>query len=126
MGRRGRLTVASAVFLAVALAAGAAGAFTDFGSFIQAQLRHRSPSLFGVSGPLANSSTASIGADEASAHPERLATVANSLKIRVVSHGVAAPNLDQSALWPNDTHPSWLITCNEQDETDPGLVARQS
>jgi hypothetical protein len=122
MTRRQRLTVVMAVFLAVALAAGAAGAFTDFGSFVQSQLRHRSPSLFGVNGPLAGSSSVSIGAAEASAHPERLATVAKSLRIRVVSHGVAAPNLDQSALWPNDTHPRWLITCNEQDETDPGLV----
>jgi hypothetical protein len=92
MGRRGRLAVASAVFLALVLAAGVAGAFTDFGSFVQAQLRHRSGSLFGVSGPLASSSSASLSAAEASAHPERLATVANSLKVRVISHGVAAPN----------------------------------
>jgi len=122
MTRRHRLTVAVAVFLAVALAAGAAGAFTDFGSFVQAQLRHRSPSLFGVNGPLAGSSTSSIGAAEATAHPERLATAAKSLKVRVVGHGVAAPNLDQSALWPDDAHPGWLITCNEQGVTDPGLV----
>jgi hypothetical protein len=122
MTRRRSLTVASAVLLVVALGVGAAGAFTDFGSVVQAQLRHRSPSLFGVSGPLDHSSTASISAAEATAHPERLATVAKSLKIRVVSHGVAAPNLDQSALWPNDTHPRWLITCNEQDVSDPGLV----
>jgi len=106
MTRRHRLTVAVAVFLAVALAAGAAGAFTDFGSFVQAQLRHRSPSLFGVNGPLAGSSTSSIGAAEATAHPERLATAAKSLKVRVVGHGVAAPNLDQSALWPDDAHPA--------------------
>jgi secreted PhoX family phosphatase len=122
MSRRQRLAVVVAVFLAVVLAVGAAGAFTDFGSFVQAQLRHRSRSLFGVNGPLAGSSSVSIGAAEATAHPERLATVASSLRVRVVSHGVAAPNLDQSALWPNDTHPRWLITCNEQDETDPGVV----
>jgi hypothetical protein len=95
---------------------------TDFGSFVQAQLRHRAPSLFGVGGPLANSSTASLSAAEATAHPERLATVAKGLQVRVVSHGVAAPNLDQSALWPTDTTPSWLITCNEQGVADPGLV----
>jgi hypothetical protein len=122
MSRRARLAIATTVFLTATLAAGAAGAFTDFGSFVQAQLRHRAPSLFGVSGPLARSSTASLGAAEATAHPERLATVARSLKARVVSHGVAAPNLDQSALWPNDTNPSWLITCNEQEVADPGLV----
>jgi hypothetical protein len=114
--------VVTAVLLVATLTAGTAAAVTDFGSFVQAQLRHRSQSLFGVSGPLAGSSTVSISVAEATAHPERLATVAKSLKVRVVSHGVAAPNLDQSALWPNDTHPSWLITCNEQDVADPGLV----
>jgi secreted PhoX family phosphatase len=122
MSRRQRLIVVMAVFVAATLAAGAAGAFTDFGSFVQDQLRHRSKSLFGVSGPLASSSTASLSAAEAAAHPERLATVAKSLKVRVVSHGVAAPNLDQSALWPNDTDPSWLITCNEQEAAEPGMV----
>ena len=122
MSRRGRLAVVVATLLAVTLVAGAASAFTDFGSFVQSQLRHHSRSLFGVTGPLAASSTASIGADEASAHPERLATVAKSLKVRVVSHGVAAPNLDQIALWPDDAHPRWLIVCNEAEVTDPGLV----
>ena len=34
MTRRQRLTVVMAVFVAVALAAGVAGAFTDFGSFV--------------------------------------------------------------------------------------------
>src|SRR4029453_8720982 len=69
-----------------------------------------------------SSSTASLSAAEAAAHPERLATVAKSLKARVVSHGVAAPNLDHSALWPNDTDPSWLISCSEQEAAEPGMV----
>jgi hypothetical protein len=122
MSKRGRLAIVIAVFLTATLTVGAAGALTDFGSFVQAQLRHRAPSLFGVAGPLAASSTASLSAAEASAHPERLATVAKSLQVRVVSHGVAAPNLDQSALWPNDAHPRWLIVCNEEGVADPGLV----
>jgi hypothetical protein len=25
-------------------------------------------------------------------------------------------------LWPNDTDPSWLITCNEQEAAEPGMV----
>jgi hypothetical protein len=37
MSRRQRLTVVMAVFTAATLAAGAAGAFTDFGSFVQDQ-----------------------------------------------------------------------------------------
>src|SRR5262245_49505855 len=115
MTRRHRLAVAAAFFLAVALAAGVAGAFTDFGSFVQAQLRHRSPSLFGVNGPLAASSTSSLGAAEATAHPERLATVAGSLRVRVVSHGLAAHALDQGALWHDDAHPGWLIPCKAED-----------
>ncbi|HEX6676720.1 MAG TPA: alkaline phosphatase PhoX [Actinomycetes bacterium] len=122
MTRRPRLAVPAAVFLVVALTVGVAGAFTDFGSFVQQQLRDRSGQLYGVKGPLAHSSTASITAAQAAADPERLATVAKSLKVRVVSHGVAAPNLDQIALWPDDAHPTWLIVCNEQDVTDPGLV----
>jgi hypothetical protein len=40
----------------------------------------------------------------------------------VVSAGVAPPNLDQSAFWPNASNPKWLITCNEQGAADPGLV----
>jgi len=120
--RRRRLAVPATVFLVVALTVGVAGAFTDFGSFVQDQLRGRSGRLFGVTGPLARSSTASLTAAEAAAHPERLATVAKSLRVRVVSHGVAAANLDQIALWPDDAHPRWFIVCNEQDPADPGLV----
>jgi secreted PhoX family phosphatase len=122
MSRPGRLAVAVAAFVTIVLAAGAAAAFTDFGTFVQEQLRGRSERLFGVGGPLASSSSASIGAAEATAHPEALATVARSLRVRVISHGVAAPNLDQSALWPDDAHPRWLVACNEQDATAPGLV----
>jgi secreted PhoX family phosphatase len=120
--RRVRSAGAVAVFLVVALAVGVAGAFSDFGSFVQGQLRAHSGQQFGVTGPLASSSSVQIGAAEATAHPERLATVARSLEVRVVSQGVAAPNLDQSALWPDDAHPTWLITCNEQGTSDPGLV----
>ena len=34
---------------------------------------------------------------------------------------MAAPNLDQMALWPDDLNPTHLIACNEQDVGDPGL-----
>jgi hypothetical protein len=95
-----------AVFLTVALAAGAAGAFTNFGSFVQAQLRHRSRSLFGVAGPLVASSTASISAAEATAHPERLATVAKSLKVRVVSHGWPPPTWTRAPSGPTTPTPA--------------------
>ena len=116
------MAVTAAAFLAVALATGTAVARTDFGAFIQSQLRHQSDELFGVDRPLAASSTASISAAQATADPKALATVASGLEVRVVTSGVAAPNLDQIALWPDDDHPAWLIACNEQGVTEPGLV----
>jgi secreted PhoX family phosphatase len=123
---RKRLVVAAAAFSALLVVAGVAVAGTrlgqDFGLFVQRQLSARSGELFGVSGPLAASSTRSITAAQAQADPRDLATLAKSLKARVVSAGVAPPNLDQSAFWPSARHPQWLISCNEQGVTDPGLV----
>ncbi len=121
---RKRLGILAAVFAAIALLAGVAtaGSGFDFGQFVQRQLADQSTELYGFSGPLKASSTASITADQAKADPRDLVTVAKSLKVRVVSAGVAPPNLDQSAFWPGAAHPQWLITCNEQGVTDPGLV----
>jgi hypothetical protein len=107
---------------AVALVAGMATAGTDFGRFVQDHLRSESDRLFGVTGPLERSSTESISAAQAQADPRKLATLAKSLSARVVTAGVAPPNLDMSALWPDDQRPRWLITCNEQGTTAPGLV----
>jgi secreted PhoX family phosphatase len=107
---------------AVTLVAGMAIAGTDFGRFVQDHLRSESGRLFGVTGPLERSSTESISAAQAQADPRKLATLAKSLSARVVTAGVAPPNLDMSALWPDDQRPRWLITCNEQGTTAPGLV----
>ena len=117
-----RLTTLVAVVAAGALAGGMAMAGTDFGRFVQDHLRSESNRLFGLTGPLERSSTASITAAQAQADPRKLATLAKSLHARVVTAGVAPPNLDMSALWPNDSKPQWLITCNEQGTTAPGLV----
>jgi secreted PhoX family phosphatase len=111
-----------AAISAVALIGGVAVAGADFGQFVQDHLRSQSSRLFGVTGPLERSSTESISAAQAQADPRSLATVARSLRTRVVTAGVAPPNLDMSALWPNDQNPEWLITCNEQGTTAPGLV----
>jgi len=116
-----RIAVLAAVFGAVALLAGVALAGSDFGQFVQGQLRAQSDKLYGVSGPLQQSSSASITAAEAQADPTKLVTVARSLHVRVITSGVAGANLDQSALWPDNVHPAWLITCNEGETTDPGL-----
>ncbi len=117
-----RLVALVATASAIALVAGMAIAGTDFGRFVQDHLRSESGRLFGVTGPLERSSTESISAAQAQADPRRLATVAKSLRTRVVTQGVAPENLDMSALWPDDEKPRWLITCNESGPTDPGLV----
>lgn len=69
---------------------------------------------------LSASSTASLGKAEADANPLALATLAKGLKAKVVSSGQAAPNLDMGALWPIK-HPKYLVYCNEQKPTDPGV-----
>lgn len=119
--RKRRVAVVATIFSVLALVAGVALAGSDFGQSVQDQLRDQSARLYGVSGPLRRSSSASITADEAKADPADLATVAKSLKVRVVTSGVAAPNLDQIALWPDGEHPKWLIECNEGETNEPGL-----
>ena len=118
-----RLAVLAAVVCAVALVASVASAgVIDFGQFVQGQLRDQSNPLFGVNGTLQASSTRSITKEQAQADPRDLVTLAKSLRVRVVSAGVAPPNLDQSAFWPNAKHPEWLITCNEEGVAQAGLV----
>jgi hypothetical protein len=119
------LLTLTALAATLVLAAGVAVAGVsglDFGRFVEEALRSKSMRLYGVKGPLPQSSTRSITAEEANADPRRLATLAKSLEARVVTHGVGPAVLDMSALWPSDRNPEWLITCNEGDTTDPGLV----
>jgi secreted PhoX family phosphatase len=117
-----RLAVLAAVFSALALVAGVAAAGMDFGQFVQGRLADQSSKLFGFNGPLAASSTQSITRQQAQADPRDLVTVARSLRVRLVSAGVAPPNVDMSALWPDAESPQWLIACNEQGTTSPGVV----
>jgi secreted PhoX family phosphatase len=119
---RKRLAVLTAVFCAIALTAGVAAAGIDFGQFVQRRLADQSSRLYGFSGPLQASSTRSITTQQAQADPSDLATVAESLRVRVVSAGAGPANLDMSALWPSERDPQWLITCNEQGTTAPGVV----
>ena len=68
------------------LATGAAAVQVfDFGLFREQQLRAHSHQLFGVTGPLEFSSTASVDAATAEADPTSLATFAQSLHVRVVT-----------------------------------------
>ncbi|MFN8633951.1 MAG: DUF839 domain-containing protein [Chloroflexota bacterium] len=93
----------------------------DFGQFVQSQLAAHGQEQFGVNRPLERSSPNQVTAAQATADPTTLFTLAGGLRARVVSRGVAAPNIDQMALWPDDRNPTHLIACNEQGTGDPGL-----
>src|SRR5262245_50848964 len=124
-----RLALAGVLGLALLGAAGAdtvARADTEFGESRDHQLQAQSVREFGVVRPLEASSPEQIGKAEAEADPTKLATLAGGLRARVVTRvtapdGVAAPNLDMLALWPNDVSPTHLIACNEQGVNAPGL-----
>src|SRR5215813_11332944 len=106
-----RTKAAIAAVAGIALAVGtAAGAIAggDSGQQLQDQLEAHSVQYFGVTSGLPASSTMNI--DDPSAPPLAFATLAKGLSARVVTSGVAAPNLDMGALWPvND--PQWLLYC---------------
>jgi secreted PhoX family phosphatase len=78
--------------------------------------------FFGVTGQLAQSSTASIDAATANADPTKLVTLAKGLTAKVISASAnLAPNIDQMALWPNDTAPTHIIACNEEGTAQVGM-----
>ena len=110
-----------AAFAATMLAlTGVAVARSDFGSETQERLNNNASENFGVKETLPNSSTLAVTQAQALANPKSLITLAKGLSARVVttSSGV---NTDQIAFWPNDTQPTHLIVCNEQEEAEPGL-----
>lgn len=114
------LSVAGLVGLATT--PGASAGF-DFGTWRDRHLRKASELLFGVKKPLKESSTESVDQATAEADPTSLATVAKGLHVEVAtSDPKAGANIDMIALWPNDSHPSHLIVCNEVDDTTlPGV-----
>ena len=119
---------ATGIALVVALGIGVVGsalAGLDFGLDTQNLLASKSQVLFGVGKPIDASSQDSIDATTADADPTALATLANGLNADVVTSGVAAPNIDMMALWPNATDPEWLIACNEQGSAQVGRPADQ-
>ncbi len=115
------LSLLAAAGLAFATAGAFAGGDLDFGKIRDRELEALAPTLFGVFGPLHESSTKSIDKTMADANPAALATVAKSLKVRVVTSGVAAPNIDMIALWPDDQAPTHLIFCNEEGPAQAGV-----
>ena len=113
--------VAAVLVLTGGAAASAAVAGLDWGQHVRRDLASESSDLFGVGRPLDASSTASADPGVAAVDPTTLVTVAKGLKVRVVTKGVAGPNIDQMALWPTDQNPTYLIACNEQGTAQPGL-----
>jgi len=116
--------VATVIALVVVLGIGVVGsalAGLDFGLDTQNLLTSKSQPLFGVGKPLDASSQGSIDASTADADPTALVTLANGLSANVVTSGVAAPNIDMMAFWPDDEDAEWLIACNEQGSGQPGV-----
>lgn len=112
-------TVGVAFALVLGLAGGAAAGL-DWGRTRDALLRSQSPSYFGVGQPLARSSSEQITQGQAQADPTALVSLASGLHARVVTTKGGVQS-DQISLWPNATHPTWLIECNEGGTSDPGL-----
>ena len=112
-----------AVAVAIASSAGASGGF-DFGVWRDGHLRAFSQLLFGVGKPIQESSHESVDTATAEADPRTLATVAKGLHVDVATNASnAGTNLDMIALWPDSSHPTHLIVCNEVD--DPSLPGVQ-
>jgi secreted PhoX family phosphatase len=118
--RKSLLFAAVPAFVAVVLTSLAA-AGPDLGQDLQGQVEAHSTQVFGVNQGIPASSQASIFAAQANADPTKLVTLAQPLQAKVVTAGVAGANIDMMALWPDDTNPTWLIACNEQGTTDPGV-----
>jgi secreted PhoX family phosphatase len=92
---------------------------TDFGTFVQEQLRAHSEQLFGFRHPLSESALGPFtGLDNTQA-----IEVADGLKVSLVSSSVASA-ADQIAFWPNDEHPTHVFVCDE--ETSNPAVQRVS
>ena len=113
--------IAIAAVMSIGTVASVAQSSLDFGSWRDNNLANKSQELFGVDKPIAESSTQSITQAEALSDPTRLATLAKGLKAHVVTTQGPAVD-DQISLWPNSEHPTYLIACNEQGASDPGLV----
>ena len=110
-----------AAVLAAASAITANGFGFDFGLFRDQQLDAHSEQLFGIVSPVDASSTESVGATDATADPTSLITVANGLRVHVLTaQPNAAPNIDQMVFWPNDQNPTHLIVANEEGPARAG------
>src|SRR5262245_18559269 len=120
----GLVALAVSAILVMTTAVAVAGGALDFGVFPDHQMASLAKELLAVKKPLDASSTASSNQATADSDPTKLATLAKGLQARGVTTLRPAVD-DQISLWPNDTHPTYLIACNEQGEAQPGLVRIQ-
>ena len=122
---RRRAIILSAAVVITLLAVGIAQALMpDFGSQRDHLLESQVAARFGVSSVLPASSTASVSQAQALTNPASLVTLAKGLTAHVVTTTTgqtAGPNIDQMVLWPSRSNPQWIIACNEEGATDPGL-----
>jgi hypothetical protein len=122
--RKGIVALVTGLIVTIAGTTAFAAAGFDWGVKRDQQLASRSGQLFGINKPLAESSSQQITQADAIADPTRLATLAKGLQAHVVTTKGPAVD-DQISLWPDDEHPQYLIACNEEGTTQPGLVRIQ-
>jgi secreted PhoX family phosphatase len=118
---RRRVSTILVAVVAALVAVGIANAvIPDFGTQRDDTLAGQAFQRFGVKVPLASSSTSSVGASQALADPTTLVTLAKGLSAHVVT-AEAGANVDQMVLWPTASNPQYIIACNEQGVSDPGV-----
>jgi hypothetical protein len=106
---RSGLLIFFAVAVLMTARPGAQNPRTDFGLFVQDQLRAHSEQLFGFRHPLAESALGPYdGLDNTQA-----IQVADGLSVSLVSSSVASA-ADQIAFWPSDDHPTHVFVCDEE------------
>ena len=113
--RRGLIALAIVGFTTSATAVGSWS--LNFGLYRDNQLRAHSQQLFGVGKPLEASSTEDIGGVLAEADPRKLVTLAGGLRVDVLSAQASlGPNVDMTALWPDDSNPTHLISATRREK----------
>jgi secreted PhoX family phosphatase len=114
----------AAVATAAAAGAGAraAGADQDRGQHQQGDREEHAQQDYGFEKPLARSSDRQVTAEEATARPTSLVTLAKGLKARVVATTPDAQSIDMLALFPNDSRPTHILACNEAGTSDVSLI----
>jgi hypothetical protein len=127
VGWRRRIVAGTAVaVVATMLVAGGAIAANDFGQKVQDDLESKSNQLFGFVKAVDASSTTSANPAAATADPTLLVTAAKGLTVKKVAQVTGAPNVDQMALFPNDTSPTHVIGATSREQISSGSLRSTS